>query len=173
MKKFHFSQTACQQLLLMFFIGLLFLVSCKKYKSKPVVQNPVRTANVVLNGATEVPAVATNGSGTATLSYDPATRVITYQINWTLGNVQSTTTDMHFHGADNGSATISSPVVIPIVGFTTNYTGSLSGSTRMLTDIEVGQLLAAKWYLNIHSSAFPTGEIRGNILFNNPTSNPY
>jgi hypothetical protein len=174
MKKFFLNPKGWQQLLFIVAISALALGACKKYRSKPVVVNPIRTANVVMNGAAEVPAVTTSGSGTAALSYDPATKMITYQINWLLNSPQSTTTDMHFHGAENGSATISSPVVIPITGFGTGNTGSLSGTTRAITDVEASQLLSGKWYINVHSAAFPAGEIRGNIAFNSPsTSNPY
>jgi hypothetical protein len=174
MKKFFLTPKGWQQLLFIVFISVLALGACKKNRTKPVTPNPVRTANVVLNGATEVPAVTSAGSGTATISYNTNTKMITYQINWLLNNAQSTTTDMHFHGAENGSAIISSPVVIPITGFATGNTGSLTGTTRVLTDVEANQLLAGKWYVNVHSAAFPSGEIRGNIIFSSPsTGNPY
>jgi hypothetical protein len=70
---------------------------------------------------------------------------------------------MHFHGAEDGSDTKSSGVIIGITGFTTANTGTISGTTRALTDVEVNQLLAGKWYLNIHSSTNTSGELRGNI----------
>jgi len=174
MKKFFLTPRGWQHLLFIVFISVLALGACKKSRNKPAPQNPIRTSNVVLSGGAEVPAVATAGSGTATVSYNTNTKMITYQITWLLNNAQSTTTDMHFHGAENGSATISSPVVIPITGFATGNTGSLTGTTRVLTDAEANQLLAGKWYINVHSAAFPSGEIRGNIIFSSPsTGNPY
>jgi len=172
MKKFFLTRKGWQQLLFIVIISVLALGACKKYKSKPVTPNPIRTANVVLNGMTEVPVVTTNGSGTATVNYNTTSKVITYQINWILNSPQSTTTDMHFHGAENGSATISSPVVIAITGFSTGSSGTLNGTTRILTNAEANQLLAGKWYINVHSAAFPAGEIRGNIIFSS-SSNPY
>lgn len=175
MKKFFLTLKGWQQILIIILISTLALGACKKNRAKPAPQNPIRTANVVMSGGAEVPAVTTGGSGTASLSYNPATKMITYQINWILNNAQSITTDMHFHGAENGSPTISSNVVIPITGFATGYTGSLNGTTRALTDAEVNQLLSGKWYINVHSAAFPLGELRGNIAFSSPpsTGNPY
>ncbi|WP_159452622.1 CHRD domain-containing protein [Pedobacter nyackensis] len=174
MKKFFLTPRGWQQLLFIVFISVLALGACKKNRSKPVVQDPIRTANVVLSGGAEVPAITTAGSGTATVSYNTNTKMITYQINWILNSTVSVTTDMHFHGAENGSATISSPVVIPITGFAIGNTGTLNGTTRVLTDAEANQLLAGKWYINVHSAAFPSGEIRGNIIFSSPNpGNPY
>lgn len=124
-----------------------------------------RTVTVQLSGANEVPPVTTSGSGSADIDFDPAMKMISYTINWTLGSASTSTVAMHFHGAENGSDTTSSPVVIGINGFSTGTSGTLSGMTRELTDAEVNQLLAGKWYLNIHSDVYPAGEIRGNIKF--------
>lgn len=69
-----------------------------------------------------------------------------------------------FHGAENGSNLTSSPIVIEIPGFTTASSGTLTGTTRVLNAAEISQLLSGKWYVNIHSSDFTSGEIRGNIV---------
>lgn len=128
-------------------------------------QDNTQRVTIQLSGAQEVPAVNTSATGSANITYDRATKMITYTVSWTLGTTSSTTTGMHFHGAETGSDAASSPVVIPITGFTTANTGTFSGVTRELTDAEVNQLYAGKWYLNIHSDTFPAGELRGNIKF--------
>ena len=51
---------------------------------------------VPLTGAQSVPAVDTSGSGTADITYDPATRVVTWNI--TYSGLSSPTTMAHFHG---------------------------------------------------------------------------
>ena len=51
---------------------------------------------VPLSGAQCVPAVDTTGSGTADLTYDPATRVVTWNISYT--GLSSAMTMAHFHG---------------------------------------------------------------------------
>jgi len=143
---------------------LLFTFSaCKKSKKDDV--DPIKRVTISLTGAQEVPANSSTGIGTAQIAYDPTYKTINYQISWQLGSATATTVGMHFHGAENGSDITSSPVTIGITGFTSNYIGSLSGTTRPLTADEEHQLLEGKWYLNIHSSTIPGGELRGNIKF--------
>jgi hypothetical protein len=147
-----------------FAVVVIFLLSfsaCKKKDDAPV--DLTKKVTVSLTGAQEVPATGSNGTGTAQVSFDPTTKMITYTMSWTLGSTSTTTTNMHFHGAEDGSDTKSSAVVIGITGFTTATSGTISGVTRVLTDTEVAQLLAGKWYLNIHSNVNTGGEIRGNI----------
>lgn len=150
-------------------IFLLLFSTCKKKDNRPSGPS-VFKADVVLSGAKEVPAISTTGSGTAAITYNQGTRIITYIISWQLGSATATTTGMHFHGSETGSNSTNSPIVIGLTGFTSASSGTLSGTTRALTEVENNQLLAGKWYVNIHSSTVPTGEIRGNIVLLN-TSN--
>ena len=63
---------------------------------------------VPLSGAQCVPPVDTGGTGTADLTYDPATRVVTWKIPYS--GLSSPTTMAHFHGpAKQGE---NAPVVI-------------------------------------------------------------
>lgn len=144
------------------FIAFTF-TGCKKDKEEPV--SLIKKVTVQLSGAQEVPAVTTSGNGTAEISYDPTMKMITYKITWQLGSSSATTTNMHFHGSDNGSDAVSSGVAIGITGFAPGSTGTLSGTTIALTDVQEAQLLAGKWYVNIHSSTVGSGELRGNIKF--------
>lgn len=123
----------------------------------------VRFDNVALTGAAEVQPnpVVTNGSGTLNATYNMETNVITYNVSWTLGNVNDRTTGMHFHGP--ASLTESAPIVIGIPLPSDNYTGTVSGDTRPLTQDEEDDLLNGLWYLNIHSTTYPDGELRGQL----------
>ncbi|MDP3468393.1 MAG: CHRD domain-containing protein [Daejeonella sp.] len=145
-------------------LSVIALSGCKKDEAEEPV-SLIKKANVTLSGAQEVPAVNTTGTGTAEISYDPTMKMITYKITWQLGNASATTTNMHFHGSDTGSDTVSSGVAIGITGFSTGSSGTLSGMTVALTDAQEAQLLAGKWYVNIHSSTVGSGELRGNIKF--------
>lgn len=147
---------------LIFFL-ITTVVSCKK-KDDPEI-DPTKKVTVQLSGANETPAVSSTGTGTAQISYSPVTKMITYTLTWQLGSVTATTTNMHFHGAEDGSDTKSSSVTIGITGFPTSSSGTISGTTRALTTTEEAQLLAGKWYVNIHSSTNTGGELRGNIKF--------
>jgi hypothetical protein len=144
-------------------ILLTVLAGCKKEEEEPV--SLIKTATVLLSGAQEVPAVTTNGTGTAEISYDPTMKMITYKITWQLGLPTATTTNMHFHGSETGSDLVSSGVALGITGFATGSSGVLNGMTVALTDVQAAQLLAGKWYVNIHSSTVGSGELRGNIKF--------
>lgn len=148
-----------------FFTATLFF-GCKKDKKT---DNPILHGTFQLSGASEVPPVSGGGSGTIDVSYDPSSKIISYDITWQLGSNATTTTGMHFHGAENGSATTSSPIEIPVTGFTTASSGTFSGSTQPLTQMQENELLAGKWYFNIHSSVNPGGEMRGNIIFSATT----
>jgi len=125
----------------------------------------IRRSTVTLSGAKEVPPNNSTGSGTAQIDYNVSKKTISYRLDWSLGSLTEVTTAMHFHGAANGTDTTSSPIVIPITGFSPLYSGTVSGTTRQLTDEESDQLLSGKWYVNVHSSTYPNGEIRGNIKF--------
>jgi hypothetical protein len=145
-------------------ITSLFFAGCKKDDDDEP-ESLIKKVTVQMTGAQEVPPVTTSGSGTAEISYDPTIKVIAYKLTWQLGSPSSTTTNMHFHGSETGSDAVSSGVVIPITGFSTGSSGTLTGTTPALTDVQAAQLLAGKWYVNIHSSIYPAGELRGNIKF--------
>lgn len=145
-------------------LAVLVLAGCKKDETEEPV-SLIKKVNITLSGAQEVPAVTTTGTGTAEISYDPTMKMITYKITWQLGSAAATTSNMHFHGSDTGSDTVSSGVAIGITGFATGSSGTLSGMTIALTSAQEAQLLAGKWYVNIHSSTVGSGELRGNIKF--------
>ncbi|WP_288879309.1 CHRD domain-containing protein [Pedobacter panaciterrae] len=151
-------------ILAMAVILLVLYSGCKKKNNGPDVTYRTYTAMVQLNGSNEVPVVTTTGTGTANITYNEQSKTIAYTITWQLGSAAATTTGMHFHGAENGSNLTSSPIVIEIPGFTTASSGTLTGTTRVLNAAEISQLLSGKWYVNIHSSDFTSGEIRGNIV---------
>jgi hypothetical protein len=139
--------------------GVLFLsiaVSCNKDDDKPVSNKYTVTGNA--SGAQEVPQVTTAGTGTITAVYDADINKLDYTITWT--GLSGTLTNMHFHGP--ADATISAGVQIGITGWPTTVSGSVT-SFAMLDDIQEADLLAGKWYYNIHTTFKGAGEIRGNM----------
>ena len=142
-------------------VALLFVgVGCDKEEELTALQ----TGPIQMRGANQVPAVATTGSGLATVSYNRQKKTISYTLNWVLGS-GATTTLMHFHGSPTGSPEVTSPVVVGISGFEASNSGFLTGTTRELTESEEADFLAGKWYLNIHSNVYPSGELRGQVIF--------
>jgi hypothetical protein len=114
---------------------------------------------VPLTGAQCVPPVDTAGSGTADLTYDPATRIVTWNIAYS--GLSSPSTMAHFHGpAQEGKnaspviwlSTQGSPPANPMKG------------TATLTPDQAKQFSAGEWYVNIHTKSHPAGEIRGQVV---------
>lgn len=125
-----------------------------------------------LSGANEIPGVVSGSGGTATISLNPATRVVTYKID--VYNMPSGTTGAHFHAGGPG---VSGPVVVnfPVVNNISNDF-AISG-TATATDLVprvaqgvgswedfVQALTLGQIYVNVHSSVNPGGEIRGQVL---------
>ena len=110
------------------------------------------------DGAQEVPSVTTNGSGTASGSYDKNTNLLTYTVTWK--DLSGPATMMHFHGP--AAIGESAGVALPIEGFTAGIQGSHSG-TATLTEAQETDLLAGKWYYNVHTDLHKPGEVRGQL----------
>lgn len=108
-----------------------------------------------LRGANEVPANASAGSG----SVDAALNKDTMQLRWkvTYTGMTGAPTMGHFHGP--AAAGANSGVAL---GWTNPITSGLEGSAT-LTAAQAADLMAGKWYANIHSAAFPGGELRGQM----------
>lgn len=118
--------------------------------------------DVRLLGEKEVPARETNGAGVFNGVYNKNTNVMTFNVTWALGNWDDNTVGMHFHGP--ATPDTNAPVLIPVTDASDNSAGTYSGSTRALTDEEEKELLSGKWYFNIHSTTYPAGELRGNLM---------
>jgi hypothetical protein len=143
------------------FIGLsaflLASIGCSKDDNNNN-QKTTYTLSGSASGAQEVPAVTTQGTGTLTGSYNSSTNAISYTITWT--GLSGPPSLMHFHGP--AAAGENASVVLPITGFPATAAGTISGSGA-LTDAQEADLLAGKWYYNIHTSAHGGGEIRGQV----------
>ncbi len=114
------------------------------------------TFHGVMDGASEVPPKVTDGKGDATATLDPATKVLTYHITYT--GLGGPATAAHFHGP--AAVGVNAGVVIP---FKAPVTSPIDG-TVTLTDAQIADLTAGKWYANVHTAANPGGEIRGQML---------
>ena len=113
------------------------------------------------DGAQEVPAVTTDGTGTVTGTYNKNTNLFTYTVTWK--DLTGPNTDMHFHGP----AAVGEPagVALPITGFTPGVMGSHS-ATATLTEAQEADMLGGKWYYNVHTDLYKAGEIRGQLTVN-------
>jgi len=99
-----------------------------------------------------------SGSGTTTGTYNATNNTLQYSVTWT--GLTGTATIGHFHGP--ALAGTNAGVVIPFNLINNGTAGSASG-TITLTDAQEVDLLAGKWYSNIHTQANGGGEIRGQV----------
>jgi len=108
-----------------------------------------------LDGKSEVPANASAGKGTAELDYDPASKKLSWKV--TYSGLSGPATAAHFHGPAEAGKNAGVAVAIP------NATSSPVEGSATLTDAQAADLVAGKYYINIHTAANPGGEIRGQV----------
>ena len=108
----------------------------------------------VLNGAQEKPTpVNSAATGAFVGVVDPATRALSYTV--TYSGLTPVMGHLHRINAANGTG----PVEIPFAAL-----GSpIIGNTVLTTAGRVDSLLNGFYYANLHTTAFPAGEIRGDI----------
>ena len=109
-----------------------------------------------MNGASEVPPTQSQGTGTVDASLDTATRKLDWTGTWQ--NLTGPATAAHFHGPAAPGA--SAGVEVP---WSKNPTSPFHGSAT-LTQQQMQELQAGKWYANVHTEKNPGGEIRGQVV---------
>ena len=102
------------------------------------------------------PGVTSSGKGTATVSLDTTTKTLSWTVDYS--GLSGPATAAHIHGpADPGG---NAGIVVPFSG---SVASPIKGSAT-LTDAQIAQLEAGKWYINIHTDANKAGEIRGQLV---------
>lgn len=116
-----------------------------------------QTYTAILSGANEVPAGDPDGAGTATVVINGT--LVTYTIN--AQNITLPPTGQHIH---LGAAGVNGGVVIALTG--TWVGGSLVGSTTGDPAV-IAAIIAnpAGHYVNVHTTDYPGGSIRGQLAF--------
>ena len=109
-----------------------------------------------LKASAEVPPADSKGTGTVQASYDPASKKLTYTVNYK--DLTGPATAAHFHGP--ADAKTNAGVVVPVNGAVTS---PIKGEAT-LTDAQAKDLADGKWYFNVHTAANKGGEIRGQVM---------
>lgn len=101
------------------------------------------------------PPVTTKGKGTAALTFDTATKKLSWNVKYS--GLSGPATAGHIHGpAAMGE---NAGVAIPFKG---KLKSPIKGSV-VLTDAQAADLMAGKDYVNVHTAANKDGEIRGQV----------
>ena len=110
--------------------------------------------SATLNGANERPTpVTSTATGTSVASFNITTKIISIVTTYT----GITPTAGHIH---TGAATVAGPVTF---GFT-SLTSPITFTTPALAATQEADLMANQMYVNLHTAAFPGGEIRGQLI---------
>jgi len=115
-----------------------------------------------LSGSNESPSNSSTGSGTIEGNFNTKTKVITLNIKWSLGNPNDTTTMGHIH---KGAAGVSGPVIIPFEGLPSGSTDQkYQFISQPISADQEADLNAGSYYANIHSTTYPGGELRAQLI---------
>ncbi len=145
------------------FMFVLAIYSCTKDDNTN--KDDVYSISASMSAANEVGANTsagnTNtypGTGSVTGSYNATTNQLQYNVTWS--GLSGAATAGHFHGP--ALAGTSAGVQVPFTIVNSGTSGTAAG-TASLTDTQETDLLAGKWYANIHTQANGGGEIRGQV----------
>lgn len=108
-----------------------------------------------LDGAQEIPAVTTTASGTAVFVVDP----VTLALSGGVGFAGVSATAAHIH---TGATGISGAPAVTLTVDSNTSTATVPANT-VLTQMQYDDLLAGNLYVNIHSTTYASGEIRGQL----------
>lgn len=136
-------------------LALLIAASaCKKTEdSTPAVT--MMQLSGKLDATQEVPATSTStATGTVTGTYNPSTKLLTYSITYS----GMAPTSGHFHYSDPRHFNIPGKWLVFSDATHSPITGSLT-----LSSMQADSLLAGHTYANLHSVAYPAGEVRANL----------
>ena len=148
--------------------GLMIIVaSCEKESDE--IAASIITKSLPMSAAQEVPTNPSTATGTIDLTYNRDTKVMSYKVTWS--GLTDTLIAMHIHNtADPGfNAAVLQNIITSSNGIAAPGPKFILSGTISATLYIDGQvfkeenLLANKYYMNIHTKKYPGGEIRGQL----------
>ena len=140
--------------------GNVFVVSLSNGAVYEIKSKPASLFVATLSGAQETPPNASTATGNATLLLSPDEK--SARVSLTFAGLSSGQTDAHIHGPAGAGA--SAPPIFPLP------LGQISDFTINLTPSQVQDLKNGLLYINVHSTNFSGGEIRGQFGLSLSTS---
>lgn len=121
-----------------------------------MVASNVTALSAKLSGANEVPSNTSAGTGMLDASLDKQTNVLTWTV--TYAGLTGPVKAGHFHGPAAAGANAG-----VALGFTGSVESPIKG-TATLTAAQAAEVMAGKWYVNLHTAVNPGGEVRGQVM---------
>ena len=112
--------------------------------------------SATLSAGEEVPPNDSTATGTVEATFDTETKAFTWTIEYS--GLTGDAMAAHFHGPAAPGENAG-----PVVPIPDPLTSPISG-TATLDATQEADLLAGKWYFNVHTAQYPDGEIRGQVL---------
>jgi len=109
-----------------------------------------------LSGTAEVPPNTSAGMGQLQAEFDKATKPLRYTLRYS--GLSGPVKAAHFHGPAEAGKNAGVALGINNAG-----DSPVQGSAVLTTD-QAADLLAGKWYVNLHTAANPGGEVRGQVI---------
>lgn len=116
------------------------------------------TYSMQLNGANEVPATPSTATANVTVSLNKTTGAVTVTGNFS--GLTSMATAAHIHGP--AAIGMNGPVLVPLT-VPQLTSGNVTGTATM-TSPQMNDMVNGMTYVNIHSTMYPDGEIRAQIV---------
>lgn len=140
-------------------VSLLAFTSCKKDDNNTPADD-MYNISASMTPAQETGTLNGNptGSGSTTGTYNATKNQLQYNVTWT--GLTGTATLGHFHGPALAGSNASPVITFNLIN--NSSAGSATGTIN-LTDAQEADLLAGKWYTNIHTATNGAGEIRGQV----------
>lgn len=137
--------------------GLLAsLIAAAHLMAAPLAAAETFELKAELKGSNQVPPNTSTGTGSLVLTFDPAERKLSWKGSYS--GLTGPVTAAHFHGPAAEGRNAGIALVIATNGLSPSFEGS-----ALLSPAQVADLLAGRWYVNLHTAAYPAGEIRGQV----------
>ena len=148
-------QTVRLSLATLSLVAAAAITGCGMMQHRSMPASNMVALSTQLRAANEGTPNASQASGTVDAVFDKDTSLLRWKVSYT--GLSGPATAAHFHGP--ASVGTNAGVVLPWSG---PITSPMEGSAT-LSAAQAAELVAGRWYANVHTAANPGGEIRGQM----------
>jgi hypothetical protein len=135
------------------------LISLLAWGLQAAAQTPATAANPTLvarlSGQSTVPPNDSTATGSLQATLDRQTRVLTWTLSTQGLSTPAVGASLHGPAMPGENAPVAAPLQLG---------KGVEGGTVTLTATQVEDLMAGRWYVNVLTTAAPSGEIRGQLM---------